>query len=54
MMGLTTASLYEIVETTIGLVTATLRLVREHNPGVDRQPEIERYLTDGTFERLLK
>lgn len=52
-MGLTAAAFDEIVEATIRLVTGTLRLARERNPGVDRQPEIERYLVDGTFERLL-
>ena len=53
-MGLTTAALDEIVEATIRLVRGTLRLARERNPGVDRQPEIERYLIDGTLERLLE
>jgi predicted nucleotidyltransferase len=53
-MGLTTAAAAEVVETTTGLVSATLRLVRERNPGIDRQPEIERYLTDGTLEGLLR
>jgi hypothetical protein len=52
-MGLATAGLGEIVEATIRLVSGTLRLAQERNPGVDRQPEIERYLVDGTFERLL-
>ena len=53
-MGLTTAALDEIVGATIRLVSGTLRLARERNPNVDRQPEIERYLIDGTLERLLK
>ena len=53
-MGLTTAAVGEIAETTIRLVSGTLRLARERNPGVDRQPEIERYLIDGTLERLLR
>ena len=53
-MGLTTAALDEIVEATIRLVRGTLRLARERDPGVDRQPEIERYLIDGTLERLLE
>lgn len=52
-MGLAIAALDQTVEATIRLVTGTLRLARERNPGVDRQPEIERYLVDGTFERLL-
>ncbi len=53
-MGLTTAALDEVVEATIRLVSGTLRLARERNPLVDRQPEIGRYLIDGTLERLLK
>jgi hypothetical protein len=53
-MGLTTAALDEIVGATIRLVSGTLSLARERNPIVDRQPEIERYLIDGTLERLLK
>jgi hypothetical protein len=53
-MGLTTAALDEVVETTLRLVRGTLRLARERNPGVDRQPEIERYLIDGTLESLLR
>lgn len=53
-MGLTTAPLDEIVRATIRLASGTLRLARERNPVVDRQPEIERYLIDGTLERLLK
>lgn len=52
-MGLAAAALDEIAGTTLRLVTGTLRLARERNPGVDRQPEIEHYLSDGTFERLL-
>ena len=53
-MGLTTAALEEIVMATIRLVSGTLRLARERNPVVDRQPEIERYLIDGTLESLLR
>jgi phosphoribosyl-AMP cyclohydrolase len=52
-MGLTTAALDELVPATTRLVSGTLRLARERNPGVDRQPEIKRYLLDGTLERLL-
>jgi hypothetical protein len=53
-MGLTTAALDEIVGATTRLVGGTLRLARERNPIVDRQPEIGRYLIDGTLERLLE
>jgi phosphoribosyl-AMP cyclohydrolase len=53
-MGLATAALDKIVESTIRLVSGTLRLARERNPSVDRQPEIEHYLIDGTLERLLE
>jgi Nucleotidyltransferase domain len=52
-MGLAAAALGETVQATIRLVRGTLRLARERNPGVDPQPETERYLVDGTFERLL-
>jgi hypothetical protein len=52
-MGLTTAALDEVVRATIRLVSGTLRLARERNPIIDRQPEIERYLVDGTLERLI-
>ncbi len=48
--GLWSASINEVLEATNRLVAGTLQLAREVNPGVDRQPEIERYLTDGTLE----
>lgn len=34
------------------LARSLLPFLREHAPGVDPQPEIERYLRDGTLERL--
>lgn len=35
------------------LVGGVLRLLRERDPAVDPQPDIARYVADGTFERLL-
>jgi phosphoribosyl-AMP cyclohydrolase len=52
-LGLTATPLDDIVVTTKKLVVATLRLVREVNPSVDGQPEIGRYILDGTLEGLL-
>jgi predicted nucleotidyltransferase len=52
-VGLTGAPVRDVVAATNRLVSGTLRLARERKPSVDRQPEIERYLCDGTLERLL-
>lgn len=53
-MGLRAATMEEVVGAAIRLVSGTLRLARERNPGVDRQPGIQECLVDGTLERLLK
>jgi hypothetical protein len=37
----------------VRLARALLPFLREHAPDVDRQPELARYLRDGTLERLL-
>ena len=52
--GLARASTEEVLEATVRLALGTLRLVREVDPAVDDQPEIEKYLRDGTLERLLR
>ena len=52
--GLSSAPVDKVVEAANRLVLGTLQLAREMNPGVDRQPEIERYLRDGAFERMLE
>lgn len=51
--GLAHASVDQVLEATNRLVIGTLRLVREVDPAVDDQPDIERYVRDGTLERLL-
>ena len=38
----------------VSLARELLAFLREHDPGVDPQPEIGRYLADGTLERLLE
>jgi hypothetical protein len=53
-IGLSSASLDEVLDATDRLVAGTLQVAHEVNPGVDRQPEIERYLRDGTLERMLE
>jgi hypothetical protein len=35
------------------LVSGVLRLLRQTNPYADPQPDISRYLLDGTFEAVL-
>jgi phosphoribosyl-AMP cyclohydrolase len=52
--GLARAPLDQVIDAADRLVLGTLRLSREINPGVDDQPDIERYLSDGTLERLLQ
>jgi predicted nucleotidyltransferase len=53
-MGLVAHTIDEVVEATHNLALGVLRLAREVNPHVDPQPEIARYLTDGTLERMLQ
>lgn len=52
--GLVARTIDEVVEVTNNLALGVLRLVRELNPHADPQPEIARYLTDGTLERMLQ
>lgn len=52
-MGLASATIADVVEATNNLTRGVLRLAREVNPHVDPQPEVGRYLADGTFERML-
>jgi phosphoribosyl-AMP cyclohydrolase len=53
-LGLRAASTDEVVGSADRLVLGSLRLVREVNPSVDVQPDVETYVRDGTFERLLQ
>lgn len=52
--GLSSAPFDEVLEATNRLAVRTLRLARKLNAAVDRQPEVERYLRDGTLERMLE
>ncbi len=52
-MGLASSAIEDTVDATNRLGLGVLRLAREVNPRVDRQPEIEHYLRDGTLERML-
>lgn len=52
--GLASTSIDDVTAATNRLVAGTLQLARRVDPGIDRQPEIERYLIDGTLERMLE
>lgn len=52
-LGLSTAAVEEVVAAAERLVTGTLRLARDVNPEVDQQPDIARYLSNGTLEAML-
>jgi hypothetical protein len=52
-LGLTPAVQGEVFAAAEPLVLRTLRFLRETDPTVDRRPDIARYISDGTFERLL-
>lgn len=52
-LGLTTANDEQVREAAMRLASEVLAFLRERNPDVDGQPEIARYLTDGTLERYL-
>lgn len=52
-LGLTTANDDQVREAAMRLASEVLAFLRERNPDVDGQPEIARYLTDGTLERQL-
>lgn len=53
-MGLVASAIEDALQATNRLGLGILRLAREVNPSVDRQPEIEHYLMDGTLERMLR
>lgn len=52
-LGLTPASGGEVRTAVTRLASELLTFLREHAPDVDQQPDIARYLTDGTLERHL-
>ncbi len=52
-LGLTTANDEQVREAALRLASEVLAFLRERDPDVDGQPEIARYLTDGTLERHL-
>lgn len=52
-LGLMPAPTRAVIEAAERVVGGTLRLLRTRAPHADPQPEIARYLIDGTFERLI-
>jgi Nucleotidyltransferase domain len=52
-LGLTSASGAEVKAAVARLGSDLLAFLREHAPDVDQQPELARYLADGTLERHL-
>ena len=52
-LGLTSASGVEVKAAVALLGSDLLAFQREHAPDVDQQPEITRFLADGTLERHL-
>ena len=52
-LGLASASEAEVKAAVARLGDDLLVFLREHSPDVDRQPELARYLADGTLERHL-
>jgi hypothetical protein len=52
-LGLTPASAAEVKAALGRLGSKLLAFLREHAPDVDDQPELARYLADGTLERHL-
>jgi Aminoglycoside adenyltransferase C-terminal domain/Nucleotidyltransferase domain len=53
-LGLQSAGDEEVATAAVRLATAILAFLRERMPDVDRQPDLPRYLADGTLERHLK
>jgi hypothetical protein len=52
-LGLARQSAEQVSAAAERLVPGVLRLLRETNPHADPQPDIARYVIDGTFERLI-
>jgi phosphoribosyl-AMP cyclohydrolase len=52
-LGLSSRSDQDVAAAGERLVRGVLRLLRETDPYVDPQPDIARYLIDGTFEKIL-
>lgn len=53
-LGLEEASDRDVIIAALHLATGILALLRERRPGLDRQPDLPRYLADGTLERHLE
>jgi len=52
-LGLTAASVEEVARAAQRLTSELLAFLRERKPDVDPQPDLARYLVDGTLERQL-
>jgi phosphoribosyl-AMP cyclohydrolase len=52
-LGLSSRGDHDVAAAGERLVRGVLRLLRETDPYVDPQPDIARYLIDGTFEKIL-
>jgi hypothetical protein len=52
-LGLTAASVEEVGRAALSLTRELLVFLRERKPDVDPQPDLPRYLADGTLERYL-
>jgi hypothetical protein len=52
-LGLTAASVEEVWRAALRLTRELLAFLRQRKPDVDPQPDISRYLADGTLERDL-
>jgi phosphoribosyl-AMP cyclohydrolase len=53
LLGLAPADDARVAAAAERLARGVLALLRERTPGVDPQPELKRYLADGTLERHL-
>jgi phosphoribosyl-AMP cyclohydrolase len=52
-LALAAASVEEVERAGLRLTSELLAFLREHRPDVDPQPDLARYLADGTLERHL-
>jgi hypothetical protein len=52
-LGLASRTVREVIASSERLVVGVLRLLRDTDPYIDPQPEVARYLLDGTFERVI-
>jgi hypothetical protein len=53
VLGLVEAGDPAVIDAALRLGRELLAFLREHHPDVDAQPDIARYLADGTLERHL-